>query len=959
MKKKLEPGMAYDTKKLNKVFAFLSIIFLVTTIWVFLDDYIRPWKAIQVEAMKIRKQKIQNDIKLAEKEINQEKLDGLKEQLQMAKDKVAERTLKIKEVERELTKVTRDISNETITNGKANSNVAASAFNYEIAYSKKKPNAAELFQKMRENKALFAESKDRLKALQVKESSLKKQIAELKKEEISTAKEIKGITQKVELLGIALKKTKIDPIYVVRNLPFIDFLDPTLKIEQVVVDKVTDDRYFQQVPKVDRCMTCHTNMDKPGFEDAPPPHNTHPRLDLMVGAKSKHPMKVWGCTACHGGEGHRVNDFNSAAHTPENEEQRKEWVAKYNWHEPHKIPQPMYKRSMTEAGCIKCHGDQEFIPEANLVNEGRRKMEEFGCYGCHKIEGWEHKRTPGPSLVKMKGKLSKEFFKSWVWSPKSFNKHARMPSFFMQDNNKSAEFQKLNAVEVNAMAEYLFKISKGYEPFKKYKGGDVERGKELIGTVGCMSCHGVDGFEAESKKVGAYAGPHLSGTGSKVDPDWLVSWLVKPSHYDPDTIMPSFRLTDKEANDMAAYLLSLRNKKFENLGFEKLDEGLRDELLMNYFTAFDTEETAKKKLLAMTDEERTHELGKRSVGKYGCYSCHQIDGFEGRAPIGPELTKIGSKPLTQFGFNHQKKVVEHSRDGWIKAHLIQPSRWDEGIDKSFGDITKMPNFYMSDAEAFAITVALIGQVGDYIPMKGLYHLDENQKVAEEGMRLANKLNCVGCHQIDGERGDLLKMYDDVNEGPPRLVEQGAKAQSDWFHQFLANVYPIRPWLNVRMPSYELTNEERNILVAGFQAKAKAQTFEENYSKVTWEPGEKKAALEIYKELAACTSCHTHGYVDDEPSAPNLFYAKRRLRPAWIKEWLKNPQAIYPGTLMPNLFIDEDGEILMPDILGGDPERQMDAVIKLILEMGHDEYSPLFKDKVGGKMSARRKNYVQR
>ena len=47
------------------------------------------------------------------------------------------------------------------------------------------------------------------------------------------------------------------------------------------------------------------------------------------------------------------------------------------------------------------------------------------------------------------------------------------------------------------------------------------------------------------------------------------------------------------------------------------------------------------------------------------------------ASIGPELSKIGSKPLTQFGFGHEK--VEHSRDAWIQAHLINPRRWDNGL----------------------------------------------------------------------------------------------------------------------------------------------------------------------------------------------------------------------------------------------------------------------------------------
>ena len=322
---------------------------------------------------------------------------------------------------------------------------------------------------------------------------------------------------------------------------------------------------------------------------------------------------------------------------------------------------------------------------------------------------------------------------------------------------------KKNVAEVNAIAEFIWENSKKYEPFAKFHGGDVERGKNLIKEVGCMSCHGVEGWDAESKKVGANAAPYLAGLGSKLDKDWLVSWLLKPSHYNPKTIMPSFRLTKKEASDIAAFLLSKKNKNFEALEFEELDKKNRDEILLTYLSAFDTKEVAQAKLAAMTDHERTLDLGRRSIGKYGCYSCHNIDGFEGRAPIGPELTKIGSKPLTQFGFGHEK--VEHSRDGWIQAHLINPRRWDNGLDKPFADLTRMPNFYMTEKESYEITVALLGRVSDYIPPTGVRQLSAEEKIANEGMKMVNYYNCQGCHKVDGWRGDITKLYeDDPNEG---------------------------------------------------------------------------------------------------------------------------------------------------------------------------------------------------
>ncbi len=937
MSKKHEPGMAYDMKKLHKVFAFFSLAFLMAVVWVFLDDYIRPWKAIQVEAMKIEKQKIAEKIEAEEKVISKEKLALLETQLKEAQAKVETRAADIKVLQEELRILNRDIKEETIINGRLNSDVAALTFNWENAHSHHKPTEADLFAKLRDNKKLFAESKDRMKELQGRDKKAHKKIADIEKEVIEVNKEIASITMKKDLLEKSFDAKKITPIFAIRNAPFVDFLDPTIKIKQIVLENITDDRYFQHVPKVDRCITCHTFIDKEGYEDQPNPHKTHPNLDLMVGANGTHPMKQFGCTTCHGGEGHRVTDFNSAAHIPANKEQEAEWVKKYHWHEPHKVPIVQYAKGSIEAGCVKCHQDVQYLPGATVLNEGRKEIEKFGCYGCHKIEGWEHKRKPGPSLEKIATKVDKEFFKSWVWDPKAFNKHAKMPRFFMQDNNSSPEFIKKNIAEVNAMADFVFAQSESYKPFMRYTGGNKANGKKIIGQVGCLSCHGAQEFALESKKIDAHKGPYLSGLASKIkSADWLVSWLKKPSHYQENTIMPSFRLSDTEVNDIAAYLLSQKNESFDKLKFEPMDKSARDEILVTYFSAFDTIEVAKKKLASMTDHERTMELGKRSVGKYGCYSCHDLKGFEGRAPIGPELTKIGSKPLTQFGFGHEYDVP-HTRDGWIKAHLLNPRRWDRGVDKPFADITRMPNFNMTEEEAHKITVALVGQVSEKVPLTGVKRLNANEAIVKEGMKVAIKFNCIGCHQIDGMHGDILKIYeDDINEGPPRLVNEGHRVQSDWFHYFLGNVYKIRPWLKVRMPSFNMTNEERNKLVALFQAKAGQGTFEEMHNQVTWEPGEKEGAKKLFKQLD-CVSCHSAEYTKDEPVAPNLKYAKRRLRSSWIEEWLAAPDKILPGTTMPSFWID--GEAADPDILGGDAKKQIKALTKLLLEEGHDFYSP--------------------
>ena len=932
---KLEPEMAYRSSTLNRWFAFISILFLFSVLGMFLDDYIRPWKGWQIKSLKVKEAKIRKDIEAAMGEISPEKLAEFKENFQQANQKVQEREQDILTLEDKINGVAGEIHAAKLELSVYNGQVAELTFRWEHAHDHNYPSAPKLKAKLDQNRALFAASKKKIKELEFTKKQLSQQMDQLRVELIAAQKTEKSLFEEVNLLRQELAQTDItNPVWAIRNAPFLDWLDPSIKVEQVVLERITDDRYFQHVPKVDRCMTCHTFINQQGFEDQPNPFKTHPNLELMVGLGSPHPMKEFGCTSCHGGEGHRVNDFNAAAHTPQDLTQQEEWQEKHHWHPPHKVPEIMYRLQYTEASCYKCHQGVELIPMASKYNRGKELIKDYGCYACHVIPEFEGKRRPGPSLEKLAAKLDKDWVKSWIWDPFGFNPHSRMPSFFMQSNNSKQEFVEKNIVEVNTMAEYLWQQSQDYRPFMRYQkgNGNAHRGKELIQSVGCISCHQVEGIAA-SKKVAAQKAPYLTGTGSKVNPDWLVSWLQRPSHYQADTVMPSFRLSGQEVQDVAAYLMSLTNEEFSAKKFAPLDKKMRDELLIEYFTVFDTQEVANGKLASMNDFERTLELGKRSLGKYGCYSCHSIGGFApDRAPIGPNLSTEGSKPIHQFGFGHEK--IPHERDTWIFHHLKNPRRWDRGTDKPFKDISRMPMFNLTDEQAHAMTLTLLGHTIHQIPDKGVKKLDAHEAYAEKGFKHVAKYNCMGCHKIDGVGGNILAAYeDDENEGPPWLVDQGHRVHSDWLFYFLGNVYPIRPWLQVRMPSFELTNQEKNEIVAYFQAKSKQVAFGPQPSRVEWEPGEKKAAQQLFNALA-CATCHTSGFNRDDPTAPGLHMSKRRLRPSWIEKWLKNPQAILPYTVMPNFW--EDGEAQEPEILNGDPKKQIQALRKYLQEIGHDK-----------------------
>jgi mono/diheme cytochrome c family protein len=63
------------------------------------------------------------------------------------------------------------------------------------------------------------------------------------------------------------------------------------------------------------------------------------------------------------------------------------------------------------------------------------------------------------------------------------------------------------------------------------------------------------------------------------------------------------------------------------------------------------------------------------------------------------------------------------------------------------------------------------------------------------------------------------------------------------------------------------------------------------------PRRAEMGKQLYQVKYQCQSCHTigsgGGYV-----GPNLNNAGNWLTPAWIEAWLKNPQALVPGSIEP-------------------------------------------------------------
>jgi cytochrome c2 len=309
-------------------------------------------------------------------------------------------------------------------------------------------------------------------------------------------------------------------------------------------------------------------------------------------------------------------------------------------------------------------------------------------------------------------------------------------------------------------------------------------------------------------------------------------------------------------------------------------------------------------------------LGQRTIEKYGCYSCHDIKGFENAKPIGADLTIEGSKSthLFDFGFVHEYEAhdgkeehVLHTAPSWIHTKVRSPRVWDDKREKVYQDKLKMPNFYVTPKEAETITSVIVGLTEDRVDPHKLASRDSRQRVIEEGRKLVSQHNCRGCHVVTDYGRAIADTIEDPGLLPPDLTPEGSRVQSEWLFNFLKDpsVMNMRPWLGVRMPTFHFPDVEADTLVKYFAAEGRTPHFDTTRQ---FSPPARNVAIgRAVFEMLKCAQCHPTGPVsaaavaDAASLAPNLQLSRVRLRHEWIPDWILRPNEIIPGTKMPTNF----------------------------------------------------------
>jgi mono/diheme cytochrome c family protein len=925
MAEKKGVGHAYNVDFLNVVFAAASLFLFLSVVWMVWDDYDREWKSTQRRFASLQYQVTQAQEQQAARSVDKTKLQQLEAQRKAAEQNVAANQKKVDELQDKLKDANNQLYRATTDYQTMKATYDQDRYDFEASRANNLSNATKKGQVAAEEAKRLEELNLAMEKADADKAEIQKQLGQYTGQVASIQKQIEELTAEQTRLNKRLEVIAPSAKDYVLNAPLIDFMAPTLKIQQIILPNVVDDVNFIRVPKMDRCQTCHLAIDKKGYEKYPQPFTTHPRLDLYLGGSSAHPIDKTGCTVCHEGMGQSVS-FRDAAHAPSNPKQMEEWEKKYGWEQPHLWDYPMLPTSMTQASCAKCHKQQVYIPNADSLNLAYATFERAGCYACHKTKGFDtNMRKPGPILTKIQSKLRPEWVKNWIRNPRAVKPTTWMPRFWYNSNNSSPEDAVRNETEINAIVAYLFASSDQYEPaVKNPPHGDAKSGEQIVKSIGCQGCHVVGEGSREQLGPRRTFGQPLENIGNKATFEWIFDWVRDPKHYNPNTYMPNLRLTDAQAADVATYLMTLKGGAGDTAKASS-DAKNTDDVLLDYLKNVMPFEDAKAQLAKWTPEERQQQLGAKAISRYGCFSCHDIKGFENAQSIGTDLSEEGSKLVTRLDFAFITDIPHTSKLAWFGTKLHDPRIFDKGRVLQPLEKLRMPNYDLTDAEVNRLLTAIMSFQREIQPPAAMPVRNARLDYEVNGRTLVHRRNCVGCHIIEGDGGDFVKLVADPSLGPPMLTPEGARVQPDWLYAFLRGPITIRPWLNVRMPTFGLDDPNLNGVIRYFGAVSNTvgpfQTHE-----VVKVANEEATGKELFEKLK-CQQCHVLGAIPkDQPTAnlaPDLRMAPERLNPDWILEWLKKPSDILPGTRMPAFWPDYP-KSYYPE-MSGSAEAQIRAI----------------------------------
>lgn len=202
----------------------------------------------------------------------------------------------------------------------------------------------------------------------------------------------------------------------------------------------------------------------------------------------------------------------------------------------------------------------------------------------------------------------------------------------------------------------------------------------------------------------------------------------------------------------------------------------------------------------------------------------------------------------------------------------------------------------------------------------------------EGRELVANLHCFRCH----DAGDLAAAaaMPELQLGPPYLGAAGERFQGDWLAAWIADPHALRP--GTRMPKLALTPTEVADITAYLVAEAPAASA----AAPAPDAGLINRGAHLFTDLQ-CAGCHALPGRPTEVAGltrVSLAQVPVKWRPAALREYLREPEALHAGSRMPNFQLSEaEADALAAFLLAQETPVRVAAAAKGDAIRGQDTF----------------------
>lgn len=236
------------------------------------------------------------------------------------------------------------------------------------------------------------------------------------------------------------------------------------------------------------------------------------------------------------------------------------------------------KKLVLEYQCNRCHdgtGHEAAPQNKNCVHCHTDIMEDRFKAPAASIARWKPRVRDlaiAPSLEASGKRLSRSWIEGYLQRPSDLRPHLAqyMPRL------------AITAEDARDIAAYLAPEDATASGAKKAEDADLGKGRQLLETRGCGSCHVFTGVAALPASAPPAMDPRDFDRGRRLAPDLrfarermsaekMVAWLADPKAVKSDTRMPKIALTAAEIRDLTGYIREVEltapppKAKFERL----------------------------------------------------------------------------------------------------------------------------------------------------------------------------------------------------------------------------------------------------------------------------------------------------------------------------------------------------------------------------------------------------------